>query len=72
MEVRVNGSSGLTIEEPVITASDVGINLLDWQGLGMLGSSDSFTSQTLTLGDYLLIVNLEPTGLYHPGLKLMS
>ena len=44
MEVRVNGSSGLTIEEPVITASDVGINLLDWQGLGMLGSSDSFTS----------------------------
>ena len=44
MEVRVNGSSGLTIEEPVITASDVGINLLDWQGLGILGSSDSFTS----------------------------
>ena len=44
MEVRVNGSSGLTIEEPVITASDIGINLFDWQGLGILGSSDSFTS----------------------------
>ena len=43
MEVRVNGSSGLFIEEPVITASDVGINLFDWQGLGVLGSSDSFT-----------------------------
>ena len=43
MEVRVNGSSGLSIEEPVITASDVGINLFDWQGLGVLGSSDSFT-----------------------------
>ena len=44
MEVRVNGSSDLLIEEPVITASDVGINLFDWSGLGMLGSSDSFTS----------------------------
>ena len=44
MEVRVNGSSNLLIEEPVITASDVGINLFDWSGLGMLGSSDSFTS----------------------------
>ena len=44
MEVRVNGSSDLLIEEPVITASDVGVNLFDWSGLGMLGSSDSFTS----------------------------
>lgn len=43
MEVRVNGSSDLIIEEPVITASDVGVNLFDWSGLGMLGSSDSFT-----------------------------
>ena len=43
MEVRVNGSDGMIIEEPVITASDVGINLFDWSGLGMLGSSDSFT-----------------------------
>ena len=43
MEVRVNGSSDLLIEEPVITASDVGVNLFDWSGLGMLGSSDSFT-----------------------------
>ena len=43
MEVRVNGSDGLLIEEPIITASDVGINLFDWSGLGMLGSSDSFT-----------------------------
>ena len=45
MEVRVNGSNNLIIEEPVITASDVGVNLFDWSGLGMLGSSDSFTSQ---------------------------
>ena len=44
MEVRVNGSDGLLIEEPIITASDVGVNLFDWSGLGMLGSSDSFTS----------------------------
>ncbi len=43
MEVRVNGSDELLIEEPVITASDVGINLFNWNGLGMLGSSDSFT-----------------------------
>lgn len=43
MEIRVNGSGGMLIQEPVITASDVGINLFDWNGLGMLGSSDSFT-----------------------------
>ena len=43
MEVRVNSSDGLMIEEPVITASDVGVNLFDWSGLGMLGSSDSFS-----------------------------
>ena len=43
MEVRVNGSDGMLIQDPVITASDVGINLFDWNGLGMLGSSDSFT-----------------------------
>ena len=30
MEVRVNGSDGLMIEEPMITASDVGVNLFDW------------------------------------------
>ena len=42
MEVRVNGSDGLMIEEPIITASDVGVNLFDWSGLGVLGSSDSF------------------------------
>jgi len=42
MEIRVNGSDNLMIEEPIITAADIGINLFDWSGLGMLGSSDSF------------------------------
>ena len=42
-QVRVNGSDGLMIEEPMLVASDVGFNLLDWRGLGMLGSQDSFT-----------------------------
>lgn len=42
-QVRVNGSDGLMIEEPMLVASDVGVNLLDWRGLGMLGSHDSFT-----------------------------
>ncbi len=42
MEIRVDGSNNLMIEEPIITASDIGINLFDWSGLGMLGSSDSF------------------------------
>ena len=42
MEVRVNGSDNLMIEEPIITASDIGINLFDWSGLGMLGTSNSF------------------------------
>ena len=42
-QVRVNGSDGLMIEEPMLVASDIGVNLLDWRGLGMLGSQDSFT-----------------------------
>ena len=42
MEIRVDGSNNILIEEPVITASDIGINLFDWSGLGMLGSSDTF------------------------------
>ena len=41
-QIRVNGSDGLMIEEPMMVASDVGLNLLDWRGLGMLGSQDSF------------------------------
>ena len=42
-QVRVDGSDGLMIEEPMLVASDIGVNLLDWRGLGMLGSQDSFT-----------------------------
>jgi hypothetical protein len=42
-QVRVNGSDGLMIEGPMLVASDIGVNLLDWRGLGMLGSQDSFT-----------------------------
>ena len=41
-QVRVDGSNGLMIEEPMLVASDIGVNLLDWRGLGMLGSQDSF------------------------------
>ena len=42
LQLRVNGSDGLLIEEPILTASDIGINLFDWRGLGMFGSSDFF------------------------------
>ena len=42
-QIRVDGSDGLMIEEPMLVASDIGVNLLDWRGLGMLGSQDSFT-----------------------------
>ena len=41
-QVRVNGSDGLMIEEPLLIANDIGVSLLDWRGLGMLGSADSF------------------------------
>ena len=41
-QVRVNGSDGLMIEEPMLLANDIGINLLDWRGLGSFGSADSF------------------------------
>ncbi|MEJ6654085.1 MAG: hypothetical protein QNL55_06945, partial [Euryarchaeota archaeon] len=40
LQLRVNGSDGLLIEEPILTASDIGINLFDWRGLGMFGSND--------------------------------
>ncbi|HIF90421.1 MAG TPA: hypothetical protein EYQ58_02580, partial [Candidatus Poseidoniales archaeon] len=42
LQLRVNGSDGLLIEEPILTASDIGINLFDWRGLGMFGSQDYF------------------------------
>ena len=41
-QVRVNGSDGLMIDEPMLLANDIGINLLDWRGLGTFGSEDSF------------------------------
>ena len=34
-QIRVNGSDGLMIEEPMMVISDVGLNLLDWRGLGI-------------------------------------
>ena len=30
------------INEPLLVANDIGINLFDWRGLGTLGASDSF------------------------------
>ena len=42
-QVRVDGGDGLMIEEPMLVASDIGVNLLDWRGLGMFGSADSFS-----------------------------
>jgi hypothetical protein len=41
-QVRVDGGDGLKIEEPMLVASDIGINLLDWRGLGDFGAADSF------------------------------
>ena len=41
-QVRVNGSDGLMIEEPMLLANDIGVNLLDWRGLGTFGAEDSF------------------------------
>ena len=43
LQIRVNGSDGLLIEEPILNAADIGINLFDWRGYGMLGSEDDFT-----------------------------
>ena len=42
LQVHVNGSNGLMINEPLLVANDIGINLFDWRGLGTLGASDSF------------------------------
>ena len=42
LQVHVNGSNGLMINEPLLVANDIGVNLFDWSGLGTLGASDSF------------------------------
>ena len=42
LQIHVNGSDGLMIDEPLMVANDIGINLFDWSGLGTLGASDSF------------------------------
>ncbi len=41
-QVHVNGSNGLMIDQPLLVANDIGVNLFDWRGLGTLGASDSF------------------------------
>ena len=42
LQIRVDGAQGLEIEEPLLVASDVGLNLFDWRGNGMLGSTGAF------------------------------
>ena len=42
LQVHVNGSDGLMIDQPLLVANDIGVNLFDWRGLGTLGASDSF------------------------------
>ena len=41
-QVHVNGSDGLMIDQPLFVANDIGVNLFDWRGLGILGAADSF------------------------------
>ena len=42
LQIHVNGSDGLMIDQPLLVANDIGVNLFDWRGLGILGASDSF------------------------------
>ena len=42
LQIHVNGSNGLMIDQPLLVANDIGVNLFDWRGLGILGASDSF------------------------------
>ena len=62
MEVRVNGSSDLLIEEPVITASDVG-EICSIGLDGMLGQVIPLPVPILTLEDYHPTVILGRIGL---------
>ena len=50
LEIRVDGGNGLEIEEPLLVASDIGLNLFDWRGNGMLGSADSFDAGKVQSG----------------------
>ena len=42
LQIHVNGSNGLMIDQPLLVANHIGVNLFDWRGLGALGASDSF------------------------------
>ncbi|DAC20053.1 MAG TPA: hypothetical protein D7H90_01080, partial [Candidatus Poseidoniales archaeon] len=42
LQIHVNGSNGLMIDQPLLVANDIGVNLFDWRGLGALGASDTF------------------------------
>ena len=50
LQIRVDGGNGLEIEEPLLVASDIGLNLFDWRGNGMLGSADSFDAGKVQSG----------------------
>ena len=41
LQIRVNGSLGLSIEEPLIISKNSGEALFDWYGYGRLGGGDS-------------------------------
>ena len=42
MEVRVDGSGGVSIQEPLLLSPDTGQVLFDWRGNGWLGQSFGF------------------------------
>jgi len=44
LEIRASGQAGMTVEEPMLAVDGLGVNLLDWRGLGVLGEAEGFAS----------------------------
>ena len=44
LEIRASGQGEMTIEEPLLAVDGLGVNLLDWRGLGVLGEAEEFAN----------------------------
>ena len=60
MEISVNGSDGIWINQPQIAIMDTQTSVLDWSGLGDLGRQNNFADNPPTLVGGILDSSLKP------------
>ena len=60
LEISVNGSDGIWVNQPQIAIMDTQTSVLDWSGLGDLGRQNSFAENPPTLVGGILDSSLKP------------